>query len=145
MHIRAEFGHREADLSESKFASRVAEYLYECPGNNMNTMELYGVRTTKFLTVSIDNMDVYFDSLPVAQYLWEIGYFVMYFGPKIPGQGVKPVVGVTALLICWDNNIVGRKGNACPCWACPDDRSTKIECFGCENFRRWKPLAKSKV
>lgn len=135
LHNRATFGHAEKSIANLPVLRVIQEYLYSSKGDGFMTVNFFGTETRELAVVALNDIDLYVQSLQVAQYLWDMGYYVSYGSPRIPGHVGPAVSGLPAMYICWNTDVVANRGMACPCWTCPITPAEKLECLGCDKYK----------
>lgn len=131
LHKRHEFGHKENSIEELEFYRIVAVYLQDSLGDGYASLTFNGKETKEVAIISINTETFYEQSLAIAQYLWDIGYFVYFNNSRVPKPRVSRF-GCVELYISWDTDFIKKRGLLCPCWACPMSIQEKIECLGCD-------------
>lgn len=137
LHQRAEFGQREVSVGNLPFFSIVKSYLTESLGEGYCFIDIGGFTSREVVNIVIPCKVFYEQSMLVAQHLWDMGYYIAYKHPKLPGC-IPQDSGVPELYISWNPTLVNKRGLPCPCWACKLAYDAKHECAGCNAFSTWQ-------
>lgn len=135
LHHRAAFGHAEKSIANLPVLQIIQEYLYQSKGDGFMTANFFGVETREFAVVALNDSTLYIQSMQVAQYLWEMGYYVSYGAPRVPGRVESALTGLPSMYICWNNEVISKRHMSCPCWTCPITSGEKLECMGCDKYK----------
>lgn len=141
LHHRAAFGQAEVCVADLPLFQIVSLYLDGHAGEGYDTVILDGRTIKEFLTVNLPNEQFYEQGLLIAQYFWDLGYQVSIHGDRVPGAGFTPM-GAPSLHICWDPEMIARRGAVCPCWSCALTLQGKFECSGCVQYSAWRKSKK---
>lgn len=137
LHQRAEFGQREASVGCLPFFSIVKSYLTESTGESYCTVKV-GLYTSKEVVNIVVPSEVFYEqALLVSQHLWDMGYYVYFTHPKLPGC-IERDNDVPEVYIVWHPDAVHLRGMPCPCWSCNLSFPEKKECVGCLQFTTWQ-------
>ena len=135
LHNRAAFGRPEKPLNDLPFFSIVSSYLDNNMGEGYTTLSLFGVSSRELAAIAINTDEDYEQALDVAQYLWDVGYYVLFSPVRVPGRITDAPTGPTVMYICWSPELLKKRNVVCPCWTCPISFKEKRECLGCDKYR----------
>ncbi len=130
LHRIFRYGVPHYSVQETDMYRIVASYLRRTQGVNYAAVTIGTVSTAQFIKVPVTSAELHKQAFDVAQYLYDVGYYVTLHNQRIPCG--KENNQETYLLVSWDPAVIRHRPRPSPCWTCGIPYEDKVRCVGCE-------------